>query len=191
MAFLICISCKKTKTIYYKSGEIEAIIENRNDTLNYAKFYYKNGVIKAEGFMDTEGRFENQWKEYYSDGKIKWIGKYNNGEPIVLINSKWPDFNNANWHIEIDGNSDTLIVNKTYKARIIAPEIYPDMLYFTYNDYTEIEKNKDPKTLNCYPYIIKAESPGELLLLLTLPDENGNYIRFKSTSVTRLFVKAK
>lgn len=43
---------------------------------------YSNGVVVSEGILDSAGRFQGLWKEYFSNGIIKSKGKYSNSTKI-------------------------------------------------------------------------------------------------------------
>lgn len=182
--------CKSPITkLYYEGGELEAIIERFENNLQYAKYYYKNGNLKAVGHFDKDDFYVGEWSEYYADGVLKWKGKFERGKRIDLINGKWPDFKSTNGYLDIEGRPKILKLGESYKVRIILPDIHPDILLFTDKEYNEIQQNTDVNTFETYPYLIKPDSIGELILLLTLPNEKGEYIKHKYSAIFQLFVE--
>jgi hypothetical protein len=73
-------SCEQNKEIkYYTSGKVkeERIYRKSKDTSMYFEtYYYINGSIKSEGHI-CKNEKNGLWKEWYSDGSIKWDGLYN------------------------------------------------------------------------------------------------------------------
>ena len=75
--------------------------------------YFKNGKLKAEGITNEKGRWMGHWKEYFSDGVLKWEGDFYDGKKIISKTNSWPDFTKSKGGLDIFENPDTLIVGKS------------------------------------------------------------------------------
>ncbi len=68
---------------YYKSNVIkeEYYVLKKNSYIKHGVFrsYYDNGIIKESGEFSMNKR-NGEWKEYGTDGKVKRIIRYNNGQ---------------------------------------------------------------------------------------------------------------
>ncbi|MFN7119112.1 MAG: energy transducer TonB [Saprospiraceae bacterium] len=68
---------------YYKSDVIkeEYYVLKKNSYIKHGVFrsYYDNGIIKESGEFSMNKR-NGEWKEYGTDGKVKRIIRYNNGQ---------------------------------------------------------------------------------------------------------------
>lgn len=62
---------------------------------------YAEGVLTAEGILDTAGRQQGMWKELYPDGKIKSKGEYINSKRV----GEWV-FYHPNEKVEQNGKYD-------------------------------------------------------------------------------------
>ncbi|AUC20608.1 hypothetical protein BTO15_00090 [Polaribacter sejongensis] len=60
--------------LYYESGEIEKVLESKNNQVNgKAKLYYKNGNLGQE-FNITNNIKKGKVKVYYETGELKYVG---------------------------------------------------------------------------------------------------------------------
>lgn len=66
--------------IKYENGELAERFIVSNDINHNVKYisYHKNGNIREEGYIHSGERI-GFWKQYYSDGIIRWQGEYGNG----------------------------------------------------------------------------------------------------------------
>lgn len=89
-------------TAIYRDGVAEGIHREFDEDGNVknAKIYIE-GVLTAEGVLDTTGRQQGVWQEYYPSGQIKSKGEYINGVKI----GEWI-FYHANGKIEQRGKYD-------------------------------------------------------------------------------------
>ncbi len=77
---------------YYPDGKLKISAMFRNDIPEGIRreynpegriekaYLYKNGILSGEGIILEDGNKDGAWKEYYSDGKIKAEGNYENGK---------------------------------------------------------------------------------------------------------------
>jgi uncharacterized protein len=77
-----------------------AFAQTQTDSTNYIKFYFDNGILASEGFMDN-GKPDGYWKTYYENGILKsegnrknflldsvWIFYNDKGDTVLIINYK-------------------------------------------------------------------------------------------------------
>ncbi len=76
--FLICILCL-----------CSIGLSQRDDGLQYIKFYYQDSVVSSEGWM-KDGKPEGYWKSYYPDGTIRIEGNRKD----FLLDSTWKFYDN-------------------------------------------------------------------------------------------------
>jgi hypothetical protein len=78
MLFLCGCANKHEIRIRNRNGKIiEKYIVNKGEMCYYS--FHSNGSLKEEGVIKS-GLREGLWKQYYSDGSIRWIGSYSEGE---------------------------------------------------------------------------------------------------------------
>ncbi|MEG1498507.1 MAG: hypothetical protein RRX93_01690 [Bacteroidales bacterium] len=77
----------------YKNGKPEGICRQYDSiTGKIVKgLIFKNGVIVGGGIIDENGYFQDDWKEYYPDGKLRCDGKYKKGQRYGLWRYYYPD----------------------------------------------------------------------------------------------------
>lgn len=67
----------KVVATYTKDGKPEGVRREYNEKGEVEKsFIFRNGRIVGEGVFTDAGQRQGNWKEYYSDGKLKAIGAY-------------------------------------------------------------------------------------------------------------------
>lgn len=49
-----------------------------NDSCSEVTRYYRNGIVRSQGYI-CNGERNGSWKEFYSDGSLKWEGNYKMG----------------------------------------------------------------------------------------------------------------
>ncbi len=82
------------KTEYFSNGQVHFTRTYKDDVAEgihrefspegkvIAAKIYADGVLTAEGILDTTGRQQGIWKEYYPEGKLKSLGQYVNSKRI-------------------------------------------------------------------------------------------------------------
>jgi hypothetical protein len=190
IAFLA--SCKsKTKKYYYDSGELyyETTDIDTSKHLYHEKGYFKNGVVKAEGVTEEviKGKplITGRWKEYFSDGVLRYEGDFDRGHLVAAKPNKWPDYAKLPTHLDIEGNPKVLKVGKTYKMRLIMPSIHYSVCRFTNSDLQLMQKN--PQDSDRYTYIYTPRVVGTDHLYLIFPTKDTHKFIF-AKSLTKLFV---
>ena len=171
---LLLFACdNKLQKEYFESGELKCIIEqiDKSGTTYYCKEFFKNGEIKAEGKLDKDGVYFGKWKEYFSDGALKWDGYFSSGQIVVSRTGKWPDFTKIEAKLEIRGNPLKLKVGNIYQVRSVVEGIHPSLYYLTDSQYNKLrESDIEPE---CYPYVYIPKSTGKTQIWIVFPDENG------------------
>jgi hypothetical protein len=69
---------KNELLIRSRNGKIVEKYINAEGSITYFSFH-SNGSLKEEGLIKS-GKREGLWKQYYSDGAVRWIGYYSEGE---------------------------------------------------------------------------------------------------------------
>lgn len=69
---------KNELLIRSRNGKIVEKYINTEGNITYFSFH-SNGSLKEEGLIKS-GKREGLWKQYYSDGVVRWIGYYSEGE---------------------------------------------------------------------------------------------------------------
>jgi antitoxin component YwqK of YwqJK toxin-antitoxin module len=101
-------------------------IYDSSDRIKYISFH-KNGTLKEEGHLHL-GERDGIWKQYYNDGALRWLGKYQNGTREIP---------------ELDSTSinNTVIVKKGvttdgyFAFRLILPDsLSHNDLFYTYTN---------------------------------------------------------
>ncbi len=68
-------------TATYKNGQLEGVAREYDTTGKVVKgIVFKEGKPVASGIVDDRGLFQDTWKEFYPDGKVKAEGRYRNGK---------------------------------------------------------------------------------------------------------------
>lgn len=159
-------------TASYKDGVAEGIARefSPEGKVTNAKVYVE-GVLTGEGIIDTIGRLQGPWKEYYPNGQIKSDGEYVNSKRI----GDWT-FYHSNSKIEQKGKYD-----KKGKAQgpwkwyyetgnILREENYRNDL----QDGTMTEYSDSGKVITKGEYI-DGQKEGPWMLELQEYREEGNY----------------
>lgn len=101
------------KTEYYNNGQVHYTRTYKDDIPEgiHREFssegkvigakIYSDGILTAEGILDTAGQKQGVWKEFYPEGQLKSQGEYLNSKPI----SEWV-FYHENGKIEQKGIYD-------------------------------------------------------------------------------------
>jgi hypothetical protein len=84
---LLCLAgCQRNQEIEFKgvAGKLKENLSLNSDTSANVKYksYYQNGSLKEEGFL-LNGKRNGIWKQFYSDGTLRWIGRYRKGRSVV------------------------------------------------------------------------------------------------------------
>lgn len=83
LSIVLAFSCSQNDELLVKNrnggiAERYSISNDTNDKIQYIS-YHINGNIKEEGYIHSGERVDI-WKQYYSDGIIRWQGDYRNGK---------------------------------------------------------------------------------------------------------------
>ncbi len=88
---------------YYPDGKIKIRAMSRNGLLEGVMrtydtagvilegFIYSKGTIIASGIVNEDGNRHGFWKDFYSDGKLRAEGKYENGKQIGIWKYFYPN----------------------------------------------------------------------------------------------------
>ena len=80
-----------TKIFNDSLGNVIGMLNYRNDSLIKVGEYYSNGQIMGKLIYSKPGIIHGLIKYYYKDGRIRSIGKYNNG----LKSGEWKNYNKS------------------------------------------------------------------------------------------------
>ncbi len=178
---IFIISCEGKKKHYYPTGELCCVTYKiRNNDLHVIE-YFKNGKIKEEGDYktvvigeDKGKRFRiGHWREYYSDGVLKWEGIYNLNGYLFDKDKGLPDFLHMPIKLSLTGDTGCLQVGHKYKLRILMPNVPSSVYKVLYENFKEVPPN--PEDPDCYPYLIIPSKAGRMYVFVLFPDKNGYY----------------
>jgi len=179
LLFLIGVlySCQRNdvKKYYYNTGELWIVekVVDKEKGIYYSQIYNKKGNLESEGYSNKDGLWDGDWKEYFSDGKLRWRGRVDNGHKIIE-DSVWNNLEAQRAILEIDGHPKVLKIGQKYKIRTYVEGVDTDAYIVTYSNYKEIEYNKeDPER---YPFYIIPKKVGNMDILYLFEDSNG-YIK--------------
>jgi len=194
---VLLLACQQnTKKKYYKTGELmyETYDVDKKEGVFHVKEYYRNGVLKKTGDCKDVSNRKNlpigQWKEYYSDGVLKWSGVYRDGvlqQSKISNNTIWPDIKHLSKDIDIEGKPDSLILGQSYKIRLLMPSIHPRMYVVVDRNFKELKKN--PNDFDRYTYIITPNIIGNFYIMIVFQNKNGDFLVGNPTMVIELKVK--
>ncbi len=89
------VSCNKKEYYYYKTGELESVIEHIDDRIVNVKYYHKNGNLLEEGcWLDNKKVKDDRiglWKIYSDDGKLEWENNYDNEHKLCYSKFYFPN----------------------------------------------------------------------------------------------------
>ena len=177
--FFLLVGCKnKVERWYYDSGKLYAEREIFNKHKSYGKSYYENGFLKDEGFLKDDSIPNGFWKEYYSDGTLKWRGEYNDGH-MVFWKDERPDYDTVYKRIDLRGNPEKLIVGEKYELRTYVEGIHPDFYQVAVGS-SNCKIDQNIKNEDMYPDYIVAKDTGFVYIYLIFPDENDVIIAGKN-----------
>jgi hypothetical protein len=174
----VLYSCQKNdvKKSYYDSGElwVEEKVVDKEKGIFYSKIYNKKGYLESEGYSNKDGVGDRYWKEYYSDGRLRWRGNVKDGNKDIP-DSVWQNLVGQHAGIEIEGHPKVLKVGQKYKLRSYVEGVDTDTYVVAYSNYEKIEYNKeDPEK---YPFYIIPKKTGNMDILYLFPDDNGYIIK--------------
>ena len=181
-----CNNNNKIDKIYYNSGEwSETRLVDKERQIYYRTYYYKNGVIESEGTVLKDGTRDGEWKEYFSDGVLKWIGLIKKDSLIISTTGKMPDFKRLPMKLEIEGNPKVLKIGKAYKIRTIVEGVHSSIydVLVSYPESREIINNEDKKFFthvpkneedpDRFPFVVTPKTAGKMYIMLVFPNEDG------------------
>jgi hypothetical protein len=186
----ILIACQpKTKKMYYKTGQlwVEQTLINKKQKIFYSRIYFPNGTLQREGYVFEGGRSEGHWKEYYSDGVLKWEGDYDHGQLVISKDGKWPDFTKMPAQVSIEGSPDILKLGQSYKVRILMPQVHSSLYIVVDENKHKIPENKDDPEK--YPYVITPNATGKIHYFILFPNKNGYFIMGNQMRIFELTVQ--
>ncbi|MDR0874117.1 MAG: hypothetical protein LBN27_11735 [Prevotellaceae bacterium] len=175
LLFLFACTNNKTEKFYYDSGKLwyETYLVDEQKQTYHCTVYYKNGVVESEGTVLEDGTQNGEWKEYFSDGVLKWIGRIDTGHYVIRTKGM-PDFIHLPAKLEIEGNPKVLKIGETYKIRTIVEKVHPSIYRILVNVPNNIEKNKeDPDR---FPSVITPQKIGKMYITLVFPNKDGYLI---------------
>ena len=194
LLFLFACNHNKINKFYYDSGELrhETHLIDKQKQIYYRTFYYRNGAIEAEGTVLEDGEYllpNGEWKEYFSDGALKWSGERRKGDIVISKTEKMPDFVRLPIKLEIEGMPKILKVGETYKIRTFVEGIHPSIydVLVSYPDSRAVRNREDsvrffvniPKNEedpDRFPFVVRPKVAGEMYIRLVFPDEEGRVI---------------
>jgi len=138
--------------------------------------YYKNGVVESEGTLLEDGRKDGAWKEYFSDGVLKWDGFISKGYIVIAESEeKMRDFIRLPMRLEIKKTQGELLkVGKAYKIRTIVKGVHPSLYNVLVNSPNKIEENEeDPDR---YPLVVTPKEAGKMYIIFVFPDKDGRLV---------------
>jgi len=166
LVFFILMGCQyttKTENKYYETGELKQKITK--DSANCYTFieYYKNGNKKLEGKICNENKV-GKWKEWYTDGKLKWEGHFDKNRRTI-------NYDKQNPTISIYGSPVHIYQDTSYLIRINMFGVHPeDMIVTSNNGIIQICKNRDK-----YDFVITPKKIGELKLVIYVMKDQKMY----------------
>lgn len=153
---LSIISCSRTNNRYYESGELKCKITQINDSVSFCTGYYKNGVIKDEGYLFCDSLLDGHWKEYYADGVLKWEGEYERGHVVFGKDEEIDNWINKSIEVDIENDLTTYQLLDTLCFRLRIKGIHPDwyaVSVSTKNNYPDHEILLKSNIEDCvYPF---------------------------------------
>jgi len=171
-SFFLIVGCgHDIQKQYYETGELkEEIKKLYNDSL-YTILYSKTGKILEKGKIYNKLK-EGYWQEFYTDGVIKWEGKYKKGKrEYNTLN-----LNDADCELIIKGNPSFLKVGQTYPLRIKVNGMHPEDIMLgsnngimkIYSDKYEYDYTMTPSKVDSLNLKIFIATPGEMTTLCNI-----------------------
>lgn len=79
--------------VTYRNGKPEGICREYDSLTGRVVrgIVFKDGVVVGSGAVDDEGNLQNDWKEYYPDGKLRCTGSYYKGRKYGKWKYFYPD----------------------------------------------------------------------------------------------------
>ncbi|TAJ04376.1 hypothetical protein DMA11_23915 [Marinilabiliaceae bacterium JC017] len=125
---LIIFACSHKKKTEYQDDQSNLIQDST------FVCYFDSGAIKEKGILKDSSKI-GLWKEWYSDGKLKWKGYFDeNNNREINISQQIPD---------IVFNNTELEVGKEYLARIFVDGLHPKDMIITTKDNVSMFYNKE------------------------------------------------
>lgn len=188
--FFFCSCTNNTKKYYDQSGRLlitEKLI-NKHDSVFFTKIFNKKGYIEKEGYTDKFQTPHGIWKEFFSDGKLKWKGEIKNNKKCIpdsiLFNAFYQPFG-----IDIDCKAKYLQKGANYKVRTYVEGIPDDAYLVTDSLLNPLSRNLiDPER---YPFIFSPKKQGEFFIYIVFPDSNGYVIGNHNNKCHKLGFKVK
>lgn len=123
IAFMFLLTCcgDSTNNNSISNNQIKTEIIELNDTCFEIKKYSLKGSLLSIGRV-CDSLKEGYWEEYYTDGTVKWKGKYLKGKrQYAKMN-----FDTVECNLTIKGNPEFLKLNQEYPFRVEVPGVHPD-----------------------------------------------------------------
>jgi hypothetical protein len=155
----ITLACNRITKTYYDTGELKGVCRKINDSVYFAKYYYKNGQLKEEGYYTTieDGDIANGFHKYfYSDGTLKYQGNFIYGYPEYILEKKPIEYyNKLNRRIVSKNGSNFIKIGEPWSFRIILTDCCP-MHYAVTDENCNLLNDGDWDDLfdNDFPYTI-------------------------------------
>ena len=185
---LLLLACNNNKInkIYYDSGEwSETRLVDKEKQIYYRTYYYKNGTIESEGTVLKDGTRDGEWKEYFSDGVLKWTGLIKKDSLVISTSGEMPEFKRLPMRVEIEGNPKVLKAGEAYKIRTIVEGVHSSIydVLVSYPESSEIINGKDRKFFthipkneedpDRFPFVVTPKAAGKMYVMLVFPNEDG------------------
>ncbi len=98
--------------------------------------YFNNNTLKEKGIIEDSLR-KGLWKEWYSDGRLKWKGYFDeNNIRQINISQQTPD-------IIFDNGKTDLEVGKEYLVRVFVEGLHPEDMVITTKDKASMFFDKE------------------------------------------------
>lgn len=124
---LLFNSCKNYgKREYYPTGELEYEVYGVNDSISYGIEYYINGKKKSEGYILHDSIPNGEWQEYYSDGVLRWKGRYEYGHIVFGTDKEIDSWKNKAVSLDLDKEEQMYELYDTCYFRLRIDGVHPD-----------------------------------------------------------------
>lgn len=158
VVFVCFVSCTEPTRSFYSTGELETERVVLNDSMTRYTGFYKNGKIKEMGALLRDSFPDGIWKEYYSDGVLKWKGKYDCGHWVIGSDDDIDNWKNKAISIDFEKNLGEYQQYDTLRFRIridgIRSEWY-SVCVAQKNEFPNVEVLENMKDEFCYPYQVE------------------------------------
>ncbi len=157
LIMVICYSCNNSYVEYYDSGQVKQKIEYHEQSNYSITEYYENGNVKTTGRVQDSSKV-GVWKEYFSNGDLRWEGDYLNNILDELSESDEEI-------ITLYKNPKLLIQSNGYKIRIKIPKEYLEIISVSVDNGNKVLPSIKQDE---YDFLLEALNKGNLTINLYL-----------------------